>query len=123
MTPEEMVKALRDAGYTITEPEAKDGMSVIAEWADKNGYAFVPKESEKASADASTDEGKDGDANSSMAQLAALLGGNAAAVASGRGSGKTPLTEERILGMTPAEMNENWGAVREYIESNGGITA
>ena len=47
---------------------------------------------------------------------------SAATVATSGSGGKTPLTEDRILGMTPAEMNENWGAVREYIESNGGIT-
>ena len=123
MTPEEMVKALKDAGYTVNPPEAKDGMSVIAEWAEKNGYTFAPKDTKITSTESTPETGKDGGTNSVAEQLVALLGGGAAAVGTNGSGGKTPLTEDRILGMTPAEMNENWGAVREYIESNGGITA
>ena len=123
MTPEEMVKALREAGYTVNPPEAKDGMSVITEWAEKNGYTFAPKDTTTTSTESAPEKGKDGGTNSVAEQLVALLGGGAAAVGTNGSGGKTPLTEDRILGMTPAEMNENWGAVREYIESNGGITA
>lgn len=123
MTPEEMIKTLKDAGYTVNPPEAKDGMSVIAKWAEKNGYTFAPKDTTSTSTEATSGQGKDGGTNSVAEQLVALLGGGAAAVGTNGSGGKTPLTEDKILGMTPAEMNENWAEVRKYIESNGGVTA
>ncbi len=114
MTPDEMKQALEDAGYTVAAPEPSGGLDVIARWADQNGYTFARKDT---SMDGGGNGGNQLQGIAGLSQLLEVLNGPS----QNANAGKTPLTEEKILGMTPTELNENWEQVREYIESEGGL--